>query len=439
MTDPFDEWHRPLSKSIAKPAFIGTTLLIALVGGFGNWAATAPLASASVAPGQFVATGQNKIIQHLEGGIVRTILVKEGDKVKAGDLLIELDDTTPTSEARRLELKRDDLLATIARLEAIELGTGHIGMPAEITAKAADPTIAKLIAVQTALFKAAFEEFDAQKAISARQIGAIEEEIAGLKSERTAVDVQLASLQTELGNAETLFAKGLSQSSRIEQLRRSIAKANGDIGQSISEVARAEQRILENRSTLVHVKAKQIEDAGEQHKTATAELADTEARLISVRDMVRRAKILAPVDGVIVRLQTHTVGGTVPPNQPIAEILPSSAKLLVEAMVKVEDIDNVHVGQDAELRLSTLNRRTTPSVHAKVIYVSADKLPGKDDKSFYYLARIEADPAELLKAAGEKVVPGLPAEVYVMSGERTLLQYILKPIRDSMARGMREN
>ena len=438
-------WHAGLDDSIRRPARVGIAMLIVFVFGLGLWATTAPLSSAVVARGSFVATGQNKIVQHLEGGIIRKLLVNEGDAVQADQPLIELDDTSSNAEKRRLEIKQASLLATKARLDAEREGAEHIVYPPELTAVMSDEEVAKSVRAQEALFQSRREEFNAIREINERQIAAIEEEIEGLKAQKASSDEQLNLIVEETATAQKLYGKGLTELSRLLDLKRTKSKIEGDIGQFQSAIGKAEQRILETKTDLIHQRTKLIEDGADLYRATTADLSDTEERLTAAKNILARHIIRAPVRGVIVKMQYHTAGGVIPPSQPILEILPTDEKLLVEAMVRPEEIDFIHVGEEAELRLTALNQRTTPMVQGKVIYVSADKiqnqgqtsrLPGQD---YYYLVRVELDDQSVKDRVGTvKLAPGMPAEVYVKTGYRTMWEYLTKPIVDVMHHGGRE-
>ncbi len=435
MAPTFDDWHKPVSKSIRKPALIGLALIVVLGGGFGVWAGTAPLSSAVVAHGVFVATSQNKLIQHLEGGIVRAILAKEGQTVEAGQPLVLLDDTNAKSEVSRLEIKRLALVATNARLEAEQAGASVIDFPAELTGSADTKHIA---APQIALFQAKRQEIEADQTTRARQIGAIRQEIVGMQSQKKAAEEQLELTNQEVVTAEGLIAQGLMQMPRFLQLKRTRSKLAGDIGYFISEMGKAEQRILETESELAHSRTRRVEEAVDQYRVAFSELADTEQRLSTARDVLKRTTIVAPVRGIIVKIESHTTGGVIGSGQKVLEILPIDDKLVVEAFVLPQDIDSVHQGLEAEINLSALNQRTTPMVVGKVIYVSADKIEGKEQGQYYYVARVEISDSELKKLGTAKLFPGMPAEVFVKTGERTFAEYMMKPLMDIARRGGRE-
>jgi HlyD family secretion protein len=436
-------WSNAIDQSIRRPARIGVVMMAVFVVGLGAWATTAPLASAVVARGSFVATGQNKIVQHLEGGIIRQILVNEGDRVEAGQALMELDDTTSRADEQRLSIKQASLLATKARLDAEREGASEIVFAEALIAMSQNPEVAKSVQAQRSLFASRREEFAAQRDINERQIGAIQQEITGLRAQMASSQEQLGLVAKETDTAEKLLAKGLADNAHVLDLRRNKTKLAGDIGQIMSEIGKAEQRILETKNELIHQHSKIVLEAADLYRETTAELSDTEQRLTAARGILSRHIIRAPSNGVIVKMNYHTAGGVIPPSQVVMEILPTDEKLLVEAMVRPEEIDFVHAGQQAEIRLSALNQRTTPLVLGNVLYVSADKIQNQNARTpgeaAYYIARVELDDASVKERIGKlKIAPGMPAEVYMKTGERTMWQYLTRPIVDSMYRGARE-
>lgn len=436
------EWHQPLVNDLRRPTRIGMALFLIFICGGSVWAATAPLASAVVARGLFVATGQNRIVQHLEGGIIRQILVQEGETVQAGQPLILLDDTAINAEVRRLEIKEATLLATKARIDAERLGATEIAYPDQIQSRISDAEVAKTVSAQNALFQSRMEEFEAQRQINERQIGAIEREIEGLNAQMASAREQLKLNGEELQGAEKLYGKGLIQLSQLLLLKRNRSKLEGDIGQFMSEIGRAEQRILGTRNELVHQRSKLVEEGADLYRQTIAELSDTQERLTAGREIFNRQTIRAPSRGVIVTMQHHTPGGVITPGQQVLELLPTDEKLIVEAYVHPNEINYVHVGLEAEMRLVSFNQRTTPLILGRVIYVSADKIQSNKQNAlgeYYYIARIELNEAAAKQhLVDAKIAPGMPAEVYIKTGERTAFEYMLRPITDVMHRGGRE-
>ena len=299
-------WTRDLKQSIRRPARVGVVTMVVFVFGLGLWATTAPLSSAVVAHGSFVATGQNKIIQHLEGGIIAKILVNEGDKVTNGQAMVELDDTNSNADEQRLTIKQATLLATKGRLDAERNGDIEIAFPDQLEAMADNPEVAKSLAAQKTLFATRQAEFDGQRDINERQINAIRQEIVGLNAQKSSAQSQLEFLTKETETAARLLDKGLSESSRVLELRRTKAKTEGDIGQFLAEIGRAEQRILQAQLELTHLHSKMISDGAELYRETTADLSDTEQRLTAARGVLSRHIIRAPVNGV--RSEERRVG-----------------------------------------------------------------------------------------------------------------------------------
>jgi len=247
----------------------------------------------------------------------------------------------------------------------------------------------------------------------------------------------------ETAAAETLLNKGLIERARVLDLQRNQAKLEGDIGQFVSEIGKAEEHVLETKSNLTQLRSKLYADGADLYRETTADLSDAEQRLTAARGVLDRHIIRAPVHGLIVKMQYHTAGGVIAPSQTVLEILPTDEKLIVEAQVRPEEIDFIHVGQQASVRLTALNQRTTPLVLGTVTYVSADKITNPNPRTaggeFYYLARVVLDEASVKERVGAvKIAPGMPAEVYMKTGERTMFQYLARPIVDVMYRGGRE-
>jgi HlyD family type I secretion membrane fusion protein len=439
-----DDWHAPLNQSIDRPVRLGMFVLIFFVGGFLVWSMTAPLASAVVARGVFVATGQNRIVQHLEGGIIKEIKAAEGAVVEAGEPLYILDDTSSKADVRRLEIVQATHIATKARIDAERTFAPSVTFPDSLLNAAGDEEIAKIMQSQSALFASRMQEFATQKQINESQIAAIGQELEGLKAQRESAIEQLSLVRQELVGAQKLFGKGLTDLPRLLLLKRNKSKLEGDVGQYTSAIGKAEERVLETRTELLQMRSKIIEQGADLYRQTTAELSDTDERLEAARAILNRRVIRAPVRGVVVKSMYHTTGGVIGPGQAVAELLPTDEKLLVEAAINPIDINHVHIGLEAELRLSALNQRTTPLVLGRVIYISADKIesdqrtqPGQ----FHYVARIELDEKTLKERvpANTKIAPGMPADVYVKTGDHTMMEYILKPIMDSMRRAGRES
>ncbi|MET3518249.1 MULTISPECIES: HlyD family type I secretion periplasmic adaptor subunit [unclassified Mesorhizobium] len=434
------EWYSEVPRSIWKQTAVGLLLITVAFGGFGTWASTAPLASAVIAQGSFVATGQNKIVQHLEGGIIKEILVSEGDHVSLDQPLIKLDETAAQTNERQLFLRKARLEAISARLNAEVQGSPSIQFPAIVLDNRYDPEITPIMESQQLNFEAAERKRDSEIALFDQNKKAMEFRNEGIDEQISSVRRQLQFLKEEYLGKQKLLDQGLIRGTEVKAIQRAMADADGQIGKMVAEVS-------ENREQIVRFEQQISQTKDAYRQAALQELQSLEAELDAVREqsreaenVLRRVTINAPVPGTIIRMYYHTAGGVIESGKAILEILPSDVPLVIEAQVPRTDIDNVKVGQKASIRLIALNRRTTPVLEGEVYYVSADALPemsGPTPKEVY-LARVRLPASELARVHGFQPTPGMPAEILVQTQSRTFFSYLTKPIADSMARAFME-
>ncbi|NGP18401.1 HlyD family type I secretion periplasmic adaptor subunit [Devosia aurantiaca] len=437
---PTLEWYADVPRSIRKHTLGGLVLVVTLFGGFGLWAMLAPLAAAVIAPGSFVATGENKIVQHLEGGIIQALLVREGDTVVEGQDLVQLDETAARANARQMLLRSLRLEGIMARLKAESHGLETYIPPPSILAGLADPEIKSINDSQA-------DNFKSSRAKLETQLGVLEQNIAALEYQRNGSNAQIASMQEQRDllaedyeRQSTLLASGLVTRSAVNVLQRAMADADGDIARLQSEVQTADAQIMRFRREM-----DQARDTAKQ--AALDEMQSIEAEFDAVREQIRQADnvlsrttVKAPVSGTIVRMYYHTAGGVIESGKAILEILPSDVPLIIEAQIPRMQIDEVHKDQVASVRLSALNQRTTPMLEGKVYYVSADAIAEGTGAaaSEVYIARISVAPEQLARVRGFTPTPGMPAEILIQTHERTFFEYLSKPITDSMSRAFRE-
>lgn len=435
------QWYDEVPRSIRKQVIFGLTLLVVTFGGFGTWAFKAPLAAAVIAQGSFVATGRNKIVQHLEGGIIKEIRVSEGDKVAEGDVLLSLDETAAEANERELFVRQVRLEATSARLVAQYEGQDDLIFPEHVEeARKGDYEIETILEGQELAFRVAKAARENDLSLLERNIDALRIRAKGYEVQLESHRQQLDLLTEEYEDKLDLLDKGLLRRSELNVLQRARIEAEGQIGRLEAEIAEIDQIRLKYET--------QIEKAlSEYRQAALDDLQNIQAELESIREKGRKAKsvlqrsdVTAPVDGTVVRMHYHTPGGVIETGKPILEILPADAPLIVEVLISRNDIDNVHSGQQAVVRLSALNQRTTPVLNGEVIYISADAVTDQADGQVreVYVARINLSPDELSRVPGFLPTPGMPAEIMIQTAERTFAQYIVKPIADSMSRAFRE-
>jgi HlyD family secretion protein len=404
----------------------------------------APIAGAVVASGVFVATGQNKIIQHFEGGVIREIYVREGDTVEPGQILLELDETAARAELQRLFLRRIRLSAIDARLQAEMREEPKITFPSEIAnAPPNSPAVKDIVDSQKMTFTARRNNMNSDIKSINESIRALEERVQGSRVQLDAVKRQIVLLDEEIETKDRLVRAGLVRKPELMVLQRSKANLEGEVGRIMGDIGDAKERIARAVEQINGVRKTAIKTAVEQMHEVRGELADVRERMLSAKGVLDRVRITAPVSGVVVKLRYHTRGGVVEAGKNIMELLPLKDELIIEARLRPQDIDSVKRGQKAMVRLTALNQRISPMVSGDVIYLSADTLA--DEKKSQqvgptdiYLVRVKLNNEEAMTLPDFSPTPGMPAEVYIKTTERTFFQYIVRPIHDSMSRAFRE-
>ncbi|MGI9382527.1 MAG: HlyD family type I secretion periplasmic adaptor subunit [Methyloligellaceae bacterium] len=436
-------WYANVPRNINTPTKLGFVVIVVAVFGFTAWASTAPIDGAVVAPGSFVATGQNKIIQHLEGGIIREILVREGDLVEAGQTLIRLDETAPKAKLRRLYLRFSRQTATEARLRAEARFDSKISFPESLTSLASDPDIKALLDTQQLTFQARQDKLTSEIAVLRQGIAAFRERMTGSQSQLKAIGEQLAFIAEELKSKSVLHKKGLLRKSEILAIQRSEARLRGEAGRLRAEIGDVKERIARTERQITRTRYQQVEKAVEELHEVESEIKDIRERIRAARNVVERIDLNAPVKGIVIKMKYHTAGGVIEPGKDILELLPVRDELIIEAQIRPQDIDNVRKGQAAFIRLTALSQRVTPMLPGEVIYVSADTLPddkkGRLSREDIYIARIRLDGNKAAEVEEFHPTPGMPTEVYIKTGQRTFFKYLTQPIIDSVSRAFRES
>lgn len=446
--DSIGEWYRGVPLSAKWPIFTGLAILVVWLGFFGVWAGVAPLNSAVVASGTFVATGQNKLVQHFEGGIIREIAVKDGDVVEANQVLVRMDDTAANSKLRRLELKKYRLLAMKARLQAEMSASETIETPAAFSESEGDPEIKAILERQRAELRARRASLVSEESVLLKQIAGLEESIRGYQAQVQSTQERIALFAEELKDKNSLLGQQLVRKSDVLALRRSEASLGGELGEYLGRIADSKERIAQANERIAQLHAAAFRDAIKELRETEADLDDVEEQTRAARDVVDRVEVRSPVRGVVVKKNFHTPGGVVAPGAVILELLPIGEERIIEAHVNPKDISHVSIGQEALVRLSALNQRITPMVGASVTYVSADTLseqekaetrPDGNTRREFYVVRVRLDQDDILRRMPDFIpTPGMPADVYIKTGERTFFEYIMKPVLDSFSRAFRE-
>lgn len=418
---------------------IGLLILAATFGLGLAWSTLAPLSSAVVAAGAVKVETDRKKLQHLEGGVVQEILVKSGAVVKAGDVLVRLDATKAGSGYGVVRGGRDVALATQARLEAERDQRGSITWPVDLQKRRDDAQVADILRSQQSLFEARRSSLAGELGIIGEQIAALRNEITGYESQIRAKQEQTASLQRDLAGLVDLEARGMVEKTRVRAIERDISRLQGERDEIVARVAQARTAITEKELRRFQARKAFSEGVVSELKKVQAEGFELIEREGAAKRQLELTELRAPVAGTVTDLRVHTAGGVVGPGEVLMEIVPSNDRLIIEARVRPQDIDRVMVGLPAGVKLHAFNARTTLELPAAVSYVSADAVVDARSDSSWFTVRLEVDPKALAEVAGDKrVMPGMQADVFIRTGERTFLRYMLEPLIDSFDKAYRE-
>jgi HlyD family secretion protein len=405
--------------------------------GFGYWAATAPIAGAAIATGRIAAAGDNQKIQHLEGGIISQIHIREGERIDAGAPIITLDATQANSTMQRLGRQKVALEARLARLSAERDLAEQFAYDNDLLARAEDLGMEDVLDEQRKEFQTRVSRQNSETRILNQRIAAQRDALEGFNAQKSALDEQIKVVIEEVDRKLKLLDQGLTNRSEYTQLLRAQADLIGRFGSITAEIARSKNQIIESQEQIERQRTTTVETAIKEINDIRVELGDIEERINSNRDILDRTIVRAPTDGLIIDLAKNAVGSVVRPGEDLATILPTSKELLVSARLNIVDIDSVRPGQAAQLRLSALNLRRTPEVDGEVIFVSPDRLVDRATQEPYYEARLRI--LELPKEVDpNQIYPGMPVDALISTEERTFADYLLRPIVDSMSLAFRE-
>lgn len=428
----------PVTRSIRRHLTAGLALAVLLAGGVGGWAANTQLAGAVVASGHFVVDSYAKKVQHSKGGIVGAILVQEGDAVKAGDVVLRLDSTQTRAGLAIVTKRLNELHARLARLEAERDDRDAVDFPPGLEAGSTDADIASAVRSETRLFEFRREARDARKAQLAERIAQYEHEIEGLRAQETAYAGGLKVLRSEIASQKALHDKGVVSVQRLNSLKTQAATYEGERGEKVAYQAQTLGKITETRLQILSIDQDMKTEVGRELREIQGQVGEYVERKVAAQDDLKRIDILAPQAGTVHQLSVHTVGGVVNPAETIMLIIPEGDDLALEVRIAPKDIDQILPGHRAVLRLSAFNQRTTPELSGHVSRIAADLTTDERTGLSFYLVRIAVPHTELEKLGGLSLVPGMPAEAMIQTGERTALSYLVKPLSDQITRAFRE-
>ena len=425
-------------RSIRLHLAIGLAVVVILAGGLGGFSATQQFSGALIAPGQIVVESNVKKVQHPTGGVVGEVRARDGDKVKAGDIVVRLDDTVTKANLAIVTKNLDAALARAARLEAEQRGFDKIKFPPQLLARAEDPDAAAVMASETKLFEVRVNGRVGQKAQLRERITQLNDEIAGLTAQEKAKDQESALVDKELAGVRQLYEQRLVQLSRLTTLERDAARLNGERAQYRAAMAQAKGKITETELQIIQVDKDMVSEVSKDLRETNDKIGELIERKVTAEDQLRRVDIRAPQDGIVEQSNVHTVGGVITAGDTLMLIVPQTDDLQVEAKVNPQDIDKLQVGQQTLLRLSAFNQRTTPELNGVVSRVSPDVNTDQRTGQSYYTIRVSMPPEEIARLGEVKLIPGMPVEAFVQTGERTLLSYLMKPLSDQLMRAFRE-
>ena len=424
--------------SIRLHLIIGLSLVGVLAGGLGTWASTQEISGALIAPGQIVVESNLKKVQHPTGGVVGELLARDGDVVKSGQILVRLDDTVTKANLAIVTKNLDAAMARAARLEAEQRGADKIKFPPQLTERASDPDVAAVMVSEGKLFDVRVTGRSGQKAQLRERVTQLNEEIAGLTAQENAKAQEIALVEKELAGVRQLYDQHLVQISRLTTLERDAARLNGERAQYVASRAQAKGKITETELQIIQVDKDVVSEVSKDLRETNDKIGEYIERKVTAEDQLRRVDIRSPQDGIVEQSTVHTVGGVITAGDTIMIVVPQSDDLQVEAKVNPADIDKLQVGQKTLLRLSAFNQRTTPELNGVVSRVSPDVTTEQRTGQSYYTIRVSMPPEEIARLGEVKLIPGMPVEAFVQTGDRTMLSYLMKPLHDQFMRAFRE-
>jgi HlyD family type I secretion membrane fusion protein len=421
------------------PTLVAAAGVVAVCFGLGAiWLATAPLDSATVASGVVAVESNRRTIQHLEGGIVREILVKDGQVVKEGETLLRFDPIRARTQMNVVQNELDSLLAIEARLLAEQVGAAKINFPEEIASRKGEPTLDSTMRTQQIIFVARKEALDGQKAILQQRINQLNEQIAGLRSLEASKRQQNALIRDELDGLKGLLEEGHVTKSRVLALQREESRLQGETGEHISSIIRTQQAVNEAKLQLLQSEKARQEEIASQLRDIQSKILEQRERSTQAQDILSRVNVVAPSGGVVIGMTAFTIGGVIQPGAPIMSIVPQNDPLVVEANINAQDASLVKVGQSASLHMVGAEARMLPTIEGVLISISADRQTDQRTGAPYFIAKIEIPVEELKRLEPFKLSAGLPVEVLIKRGERTALHYLVQPVTDRLSRSFRE-
>jgi HlyD family secretion protein len=428
----------PTRRSMRRHLLAAAVVVCILVIGVGGWGATAVISGAVVASGSLVVDSNVKKVQHPTGGIVGELRVRDGDHVRAGDIVVRLDETVTRANLAIVSKGLDELTARKARLESERDGWDTITFPVQLVTGASDPERAAIMDGERKLFNLRKTARNGQKAQLRERMAQLHEEIAGLTAQQNSKSREITLVERELGGVRELWKQNLVQIGRLTALEREAARLDGERGQLIAAGAQAKGKTAEIALQILQIDQELASEVAKELREVDAKIGEFIERKVTAEDQLKRIDIRAPQDGTVFQLSVHTVGGVITASDPIMLIVPEADNLSVEVKVNPQEIDQLQLKQKAILRFTSFNARTTPEIEGVVTRISADISTDQRTGQSYYTIRISLPPEQIQRLGEVKLLPGMPVEAFVQTGDRTMLSYLMKPLHDQFVRAFRE-
>ena len=423
--------HRHVAVGLGVVAFLGL--------GVGGWAATTNLAGAVVSPGYVVAASNSKKIQHEIGGTIAELKVREGDHVQVGQLLIRLDETQARATFDMMAKQLDNLAAQQTRLEAEQADADTLSFPLSLTSRESDPDVAHAIAAEQRLFELRRAARAGLKAQLTDRVGQLNKEIEGLEAQTASNEHQSGLITEELSGVRSLWEKHLVDLTRLKALEREASRLSGEHGQLIASTAQAKGKIAETELQIIQVDQDVRSEVGKDLSDVRAKLSEFTERKVAAEDQLKHVDIVSPQSGKVAKLSVHVAGEIVTPREPIMLIVPDDDDLVVESKIQPQDRDRLYQGQKARLKFTSVNQRSTPEIDGKITLISADLIQDERTGASYYKVQVRPDRTQFTRLGGVEVVPGMPVETFIQTGERTAPSYLMKPLNDRVSHAFKED
>ena len=423
--------------SIRRHLLVGSAAALVLLGGVGGWAMTTELSGAVIAPGQLVVDSNVKKVQHPAGGVVGELRVKDGDRVKAGEVVVRLDETQARANWAIVTKALDELEARQARGEAERDGADRISFPADLLARKDDPDVQRVTAGEQRLFEIRRGAREGQKAQLKEQIAQLGQQIQGTAEQEAAKAKEIDWIKRELKGVRDLWKQSLVPFSRVTTLERDGARLEGERGALIATAAQARGRIAETELKILQIDEDLRTEVGKELADIRGKKSELVEKRVAAEDQLKRIDLVAPQDGKVFQQSVHTVGGVIQAGESVMLIVPDGDSLAIEARIAPHEIDQVHMGQRAVVRFTAFNQRTTPELNGEIVRIGADVTQEEKKGESYYAVRIRIADDELARLDGLKLVAGMPVEAFIQTTPRTVVSYLVKPLGDQIARAFK--